>query len=167
VTSAVVWVTGLPSSGKSTFAVALRQALSGKGLPSLILDGDRVRQSLVPPPGYGASERADFYETLARLAALIAEQGLVVVVPATANRRVFRERARALTPRFVEVWLDVSTAQCRQRDAKGLYALAEQGIVSHVPGADAAYEPPHAPEVTADGGADERAVERTLLLLQS
>jgi adenylylsulfate kinase len=167
VTSAVVWVTGLPSSGKSTFAVALRQALSDEGTPSLILDGDRVRQSLVPTPGYGEIERAQFYESLARLASLIAEQDLVVVVPATAHRRAFRERARALTPRFIEVWLDVSTAQCRQRDAKGLYALAERGSVSHLPGAAAVYEPPSTPEVTADGGADDRAVERTVALLQS
>jgi adenylylsulfate kinase len=133
----------------------------------LILDGDRVRQALVPTPGYGDLERDHFYETLARLAALIAEQRLVVIVPATANRRAFRDRARALTPRFIEVWLDVSVAECRQRDAKGLYALGELGAISHMPGGDTQYEPPIAPDVIAGGGADPDAIARTIDLLEN
>jgi adenylylsulfate kinase len=167
VTSAVVWVTGLPSSGKSTLAVALRHALVGQGTASLILDGDSVRQTLVPQPGYGDLERDHFYDTLARLASLLARQDLVVVVPATANRRAFRERARALAPHFIEVWLAVSTAECRRRDKKGLYALGEQGAISHLPGADAAYEPPESAEVIADGGSDENAVARIVTLLEA
>jgi adenylylsulfate kinase len=166
-TSAVVWITGLPSSGKSTFAAALSRALDSGGIRSLILDGDRVRQALVPTPGYGDVERDHFYETLARLAALIAEQSLVVIVPATANRRAFRDRARALAPRFIEIWLDVAVGECRQRDAKGLYALGERGAISHVPGGDEAYEPPVAPEVIAGGGNDSGAVVRTLALLEN
>lgn len=165
-TSAVVWVTGLPSSGKSTFALTLRQALVDKGIPSLILDGDRVRQTLVPPPGYGDLERDHFYDTLARLASMLAEQDLVVIVPATANRRAFRERARALTPRFIEVWLATSVTECRRRDTRGLYALGEQGAISHVPGGDTLYEPPESPDIIADGGDDAPAVVRTVALLE-
>jgi adenylylsulfate kinase len=166
VTGAVVWVTGLPSSGKSTFAAALHEALERRATPSLILDGDVVRQALVPAPGYGDLERDQFYETLARLAALIAEQRLVAIVPATANRRAFRARARSLAPKFVEVWLDVPFSECRLRDAKGLYALAERGALSHVPGSGAAYESPLTPEIIAHGGSDVQALERTVALLE-
>jgi adenylylsulfate kinase len=165
VIGAVVWVTGLPSSGKSTFATALHDALEGHGVPSVVLDSDSVREALVPAPGYGDVERAEFYETLARLAALVAKQNLIVIVPATANRRVFRERARELAPRFIEVWLDVSVRECRQRDSKGLYELGERGGVTHLPGADAVYEQPTAAEVVAEGGTDSIAIQRTLTLL--
>jgi adenylylsulfate kinase-like enzyme len=136
---AVVWFTGLPSSGKSTLARATRRALGP--LPCVVLDGDEVRASLTPAPGYDDASRADFYETLARLAATLAKQGLVVLVAATAHLRRFRDRARALSPRFYEVFVDTPPEVCRQRDTKGLYAAG----TPHLPGADAAFEAPTAP----------------------
>ncbi len=98
---AVVWLTGLPRSGKSTLAARVRDRLAGAGRATLILDGDEVRAALVPRPGYDATAREQFYETLARLASLLAHQGATVLVAATAHRRDFRERARRLAPRFV------------------------------------------------------------------
>ncbi|MGZ6126474.1 MAG: adenylyl-sulfate kinase [Myxococcales bacterium] len=159
---AVVWVTGLPSSGKSTLAARLLSRLRREGRPAAILDGDEVRDALVPRPGYTAPERDAFYATLARLAALLARQELTVIVAATANRRVYREQARALAPRFLEVHLDVSADVCRQRDAKGLYARSAEGGVPDLPGAGAGYEAPVAPEVVARGGEDADALEEIL-----
>src|SRR5262249_17764033 len=98
----VVWITGLPSAGKWTFAERWRNLLGAQGMVAPLLDGDAVRECLEPRLGYSAEARADFYGTLANLAALLARQGLVVIVAATANRRVFRERARALAPAFLE-----------------------------------------------------------------
>ena len=65
----VVWLTGLPSSGKSTLARAIAAASEE---PALVLDGDEVREALVPRHGYDPDARAAFYETLGRLAALAA-----------------------------------------------------------------------------------------------
>lgn len=149
----VVWFTGLPSSGKSTLAAEIAARRPG----AVTLDGDQVRAALRPQPGYGEAARADFYETLARLAGLLAGQGHLVLVPATAHLRAFRERARALAPRFVEVFVDTPPEACRRRDAKGLYARDEAAL----PGAGVAYEPPGAAEVTVRPG-DADAVERIL-----
>ena len=164
-TGVVVWITGLPSSGKSTLARLLQRRLREAGRPSLVLDGDEVRGALVPAPGYTPGARDAFYATLGRLAALAAAQGLVVVVPATAHRATYRAAARALWPAFIEVHVDVGPDECRRRDAKGLYAAAGEGRAQGLPGADLAYEPPAAPDVTASGGADDRAVDRVLALL--
>lgn len=158
----VVWFTGPPSAGKSTLARRVRAKLEQSGTPSVLLDGDEVRHALVPAPGYGPKARAGFYATLANLAALLAAQGQVVLVPATAHRRAFRERARAVAPRFVEVFVDVSAEECARRDAKGLYAQARAGRASQLPGAKLGYEPPVAPEVVAKGGRDARAVDAVL-----
>lgn len=155
---AVVWITGLPSSGKSTLARLVRARLEREGRPSLLLDGDDVREALVPRPGYSDEARAHFYETLARLAGLLARQGLVVLVPASAHRRAYREAARRLAPRFIEVFVDVPPEECARRDTKGLYALARAGRAPTLPGVGAGYEPPLAPDVTARGGRDRRAV---------
>ena len=165
-TGAVVWLTGLPASGKSTLARRLQARLAAAGRPAVLLDGDEVRAALVPAPGYDDAGRADFYETLARLAALLARQGQVALVAATAHRRAFRERARALAPRFVEVFLDVPERTCAARDPKGLWARARAGVAPDLPGAGPAYERPEAPEVVAAGGEDDRAVEAILARLQ-
>ncbi|UQA62551.1 adenylyl-sulfate kinase [Polyangium aurulentum] len=157
---AVVWITGLPSAGKSVLAERTWMRLVHDKTPSVLLDGDAVRAALRPPPGYGEEARADFYETLANLAAMLARQGLVVLVPATAHRRAFREKAREVAPRFVEVYVNSPPETCAERDAKGLYAAAREGKLGGLPGVDIPYEPPESPDVTALGGYDEVAVAK-------
>lgn len=152
-TGVVVWFTGLPRSGKSSLARAVRARLVGHR-PVAILDGDEVRAALVPTPGYDPEGRDAFYATLARLAALLASQGLVVLVPATAHRRSYRERARALAPRFIEVHLTGSLAECIKRDPAGLYATTAHAAL---PGLGVEYEPPHTADLRAAGGEDDEA----------
>jgi adenylylsulfate kinase len=154
----VVWLTGMPSSGKSTLGARLKDRLRTEGWPCCLLDGDAVREVLVPRPGYSPEAREAFYASLAGLAGLLARDGAVVVVAATAHRRAFRERARALAPSFVEVFVDVDPAECARRDAKGLYAATRAGEVGGLPGADLEYEPPAAPDLVARGGLDDAAV---------
>jgi adenylylsulfate kinase len=162
VSGVVVWITGRPSAGKSLFASRVRALFEAASVACCVLDGDEVRRAIVPPHGYDDASRDDFYLTLANLAALLASQGLVVIVPATAHLRLFRDRARALAPRFIEVWIDVSEEECARRDAKGLYAKVRAGEALSLPGADAVYEPPRAPDVVARGGEDREAAARVL-----
>lgn len=162
-----MWITGLPSSGKSTFANGARKQLAATGRSVVVLDGDEVRAALSPKPGYDDASRDDFYATLAELAALLVRQGVTVLVPATAHRRAYRERARELVDRFLEVWIDVPLEETRRRDEKGLYAAArETGAASGtLPGIGVEYEAPLAPDVIARGGHDEDAVRALLALL--
>lgn len=168
---AVVWVTGLPSAGKSTFARRLRDRLRSGGVPAAVLDGDAVRAALVPPPGYDPAARAAFYETLGNLAVALAGEGLVAIVAATAHRRAFRDRVRARlspavgAPRFFEVLVDVPPEVCAARDPRGLWAAARAGAAPDLPGAAVGYERPLAPEVVARGGEDGAAVEAAAALL--
>ncbi|MGB8930339.1 MAG: adenylyl-sulfate kinase [Anaeromyxobacteraceae bacterium] len=162
---AVVWITGLPSSGKSTLARRIQTRLRGAGVAAALLDGDELRAALAPPPGYDPESRARLYATLAALAAILARQGLVAIVAATAHRREFRERARALAPRFVEVFVDVPLDVCAGRDTKGLYAAARRGAITGLPGVGADFERPVAPDIVADGGEDAAAPEAVERLL--
>jgi adenylylsulfate kinase len=154
---AVVWVTGRPSSGKSTLAGAIVARLRDAGAACALLDGDDVREALGRPAGRGEAEREAFYAVLGRLAALLARQGLRVVVAATSHRREHRERARALAPRFVEVHVATPAEECERRDAKGLYAQARAGGTVELPGAEVEYEAPLAAEVVAADGEDAEA----------
>lgn len=163
---AVVWFTGRPSSGKSTLAGVVQGQLEARGTHALLLDSDDVRAALTPKPGYDPEARDAFYATLAHLAALAARQGFVVLVPATAHRRLFRERARRAAPAFIEVYVDVPAEEAARRDAKGLYRAVQEGKLSGVPGADVEYEAPERPDVTSSGRDDRDGVARILELVE-
>jgi adenylylsulfate kinase len=163
---AIVWFTGLPSSGKSRLACRVQAQLGAAGVACCVLDGDRVRRLIHPRPGYSRAERDDFYQTLGDLALELQQQGLVVLVPATADRRSYRDQVRARAPRFVEVWLNASLDECRRRDAKKLYAQVASGEVHGLPGEDSGYEAPEAPEVSAQGGDDEPALQEIMRRLR-
>jgi adenylylsulfate kinase len=162
-TGVVVWLTGLPSSGKSTLARAVRDRLLSQGTSPCILDGDVFRAIIAPTLGYSEEERSQFYVMLARLAAELAQQGLVVLVPATAHLKEYRQLARQLAPRFVEVWVTTPLPECQRRDPKGLYAAATAG--GHLPGVNLPYEEPEHAELRANGGEDPVAIERILDLI--
>jgi adenylylsulfate kinase len=149
VTGVVAWFTGLPASGKSTLAAAVVTELKAHGLAPIMLDSDDVRASIMPSLGYDSDARAALYGTIARIAALIANQGHVVLVPATAHRRVFRDAARSLAPQFVEIYVDTPLDEAKRRDRKGTYA----GTGEHVPGVGVEYEPPSNPDFRSSDGA--------------
>jgi len=151
---AVIWFTGLPQSGKSTLAGRVREELGGR---CILLDSDEVRAAL-GLESYAAEDRDAFYRALGGLGGLLSRQGHVVLVAATAPRRAHRELARAAAPRFVEVWVQASLAECEARDGKGLYARARAGEAPMLPGIGAAYEPPEDPAVIANGGHDTTAM---------
>lgn len=157
----VIWLTGLPASGKTTLSLSLQARLRRAKVPCCVLDGDEMRATLCPHLGYSDEARAEFYATLARLAASLAKQGLLVLVPATAHLRAYRQLARQLAPRFMEVWVSTPLVECQARDPKGLYASAGEAP-GHLPGVDTPYEEPLHPDLIATGGEDAHAIERLL-----
>lgn len=150
----VVWFTGLPASGKTTLAHRVRDRLAPTGC--IVLDSDEIR-AVLGADSYAATDRDAFYRTLADLAALLARQGHVVLVAATAPRRAYRDHARAQAPAFLEVWVRTPLAACEARDPKGLYRQARAGDAPGLPGVGAAYEPPPSPAVIATDGRDDQA----------
>lgn len=162
---AVVWLTGLPASGKTTLAARIGERLAANGARAILLDSDAVRQILAPDLGFERAGRDEFYRRLAELAALLARQGCVALVAATAPTRFQRVLARALAPHYIEVYLDVPLDECAARDPKGLYARATAGLAPDVPGAGAEYEVPLEPEVVAHGGHDDDAIDAVIARL--
>jgi adenylylsulfate kinase len=131
----------------------------------VLLDGDDVRAA-IGADRYGAGDRDAFYRMLGGLAGLLAREGHVVLVAATAPRRDHREHARAAAPAFAEVWVRTPLPVCEARDTKGLYARARRGEAPDLPGPGAPYEPPAAPDAVADGGLDDAAVQQIERLIE-
>lgn len=147
-----VWITGLPSSGKSTLAQALSRVLKQQGVDPAILESDELRKVLTPRPRYDAEEREAFYGAMVYIGTLLLDHGVPVIFDATAHLRRYRDLARERIPRFIEVFVDCPLHVCKQRDPKGLYRRAEEGALSTLPGMGAPYEPPLHPEIIVRSG---------------
>lgn len=146
-----VWMTGLPSSGKSTITRALVRALRDRDLDPAVLESDALRPVLTPAPTYSEDERRTFYGAVTYIAALLVRHGVPVVIDATANRRAYRAAARSAIDRFVEVYVECPMETCVARDVKGLYRMALEGRASTVPGVQDPYEPPDHAEIVVSG----------------
>lgn len=145
-----IWFTGLPAAGKSTLARALADALAAQDVQTQILDSDELRTVLTPAPDYSPQERDWFYATVAYLAQLLTQNGVNVLVAATAVQRVYRDRAREMLPKFLEVYVRCSLETAMARDEKGTYEQALSGEASTVPGVQIPFEEPLDPEVVVD-----------------
>lgn len=145
-----IWLTGLPSSGKTTLANALQGLLCDRGLCVEVLDSDELRKVFTPVPSYTDQERDWFYEVIVFLAELLTRNGVNVIIAATAPKNAYRENARKRIERFVEVYLKCSPQVCRNRDVKGLWKMSDEGQISALPGAGFAYEPPTCADIQVD-----------------
>jgi len=147
-----IWITGLPSSGKSTISRLLAKKLEEKGIRAQVLESDELRRVLTPRPKYTEEERDWFYHVMAWIGWLLVKNGTNVIFDATANKRAYRERARQLIgpERFAEVYVRCPLEVCMARDVKGIYKLALEGKASTVPGLQVPYEEPLDPAVVVD-----------------
>lgn len=148
--SVAIWITGLPASGKSTIARALKPQLEASGLTVEVLESDEVRRVLTPEATYSQAERDLFYRALALMGAKLVAHGVTVIFDATATRREYRDFARSLMPRFIEVAVECPLEICMQRDYKGTYQRGQRGESHTVPGLQEPYEAPLHPDLTID-----------------
>ena len=167
---ATLWLTGLPSSGKSTVAAAAEAELVRSGRHALRLDGDNLRHGLNANLGFAPEDRAENVRRTAHAAALLAEAGVVAVTSLVSPYAADRDAARQLHAErglpFYEIHVATTLAECERRDPKGLYARARAGELTGMTGIDDPYEAPTAPELVIDGTAPlERSLAQVLALL--
>jgi adenylylsulfate kinase len=148
-TGATVWLTGLPSSGKSTIARAIEKRLLDAGRAVEVLDGDVVRTHLTKDLGFSREDRRENVLRIGFVANLLARNGVVVLCPVIAPYRSDRDEVRSLHDgAFFEVYVSTPVDVCASRDVKGLYAKQRAGELTGLTGVDDPYEPPLNPEVT-------------------
>lgn len=146
-----VWLTGLSGSGKSTIASCVEAELVRMGRAAYTLDGDNVRHGLNADLGFSAADRSENVRRVGEVARLMADAGLVVLVPVISPYRQDREAVRSAHAtvgiRFVEIHVATSLEVCEARDPKGLYTRARAGEISGFTGIDDPYEEPTSPEL--------------------
>ncbi|MFQ6027469.1 MAG: adenylyl-sulfate kinase [Dehalococcoidia bacterium] len=145
---AVLWFTGLPSSGKTTLALELEQQLFARGHQVFVLDGDNIRSRLNADLGFDPQDRSENIRRVGEVAALFAEAGMIVIAAFISPYNEDRERARvAAGDRFHCVYIQADVATCEGRDPHGLWRMVRRGEISNFTGVDAPYEVPVNPEL--------------------
>lgn len=167
-----VWLTGLPSSGKTTVARALAARLTGSGRRVEVLDGDLVRTHLTRDLGFSREDRDENVRRIGFVAHLLSRNGVVAVCSVISPYRSARDEVRALHDghgpgRFFEVHVAAPVEACAGRDVKGLYARQRAGEIAGLTGVDDPYEPPLRPELVLQTHLEtvEESVDRLLQAL--
>jgi adenylylsulfate kinase len=143
-----VWLTGLPSAGKTTIAHALEKRMLAEGHRVEVLDGDVLRTHLTRGLGFSREDREENVRRIGFVAHLLSRNGVVVVVSVISPYRAVRDELRELHEgRFFEVHVATPVEVCAERDVKGLYAKQRAGELRGLTGVDDPYEPPVDPEV--------------------
>lgn len=145
----LVWLTGLPSSGKSTIAFTVEHLLMAQGRLAYVLDGDNVRHGLNKNLGFSAEDRAENIRRIGEVGKLFTDTGILTFTSFVSPYKADREAVRALMAAgdFAEVYVDTPVALCEERDPKGLYKKARTGEILNFTGVSDPYEPPDHPDL--------------------
>ena len=153
----VIWLTGMPGSGKTTIAKVLYPKLKELGFKAEILDGDNVRKELSPELGFTKQDREIHARRVVYLCKLLSRNGVISIVCLISPYREFRRYARSEVNNvnnnnnnFYEVYVKCSLEACMKRDPKGLYKKALSGEIKDLTGLQDPYEEPENPEVIVD-----------------
>ncbi|MCK4950204.1 MAG: adenylyl-sulfate kinase, partial [Gammaproteobacteria bacterium] len=146
-----LFFTGLSGSGKSTVAKIIYAKFIEEGdRPVTLLDGDVVRQNLSSELGFSKEHRNINVRRIGFVASEITKNGGVAIcapiAPYTEMRRAVRENIEQYGA-FIEIHVSTSLEVCEQRDRKGLYAKAREGIIPEFTGISDPYEVPENPEI--------------------
>jgi adenylylsulfate kinase len=138
---AVVWLTGLSASGKSTIVHAVEEDLHHLGFQTAVLDGDNIRHGLCADLGFSVSDRNENVRRAGAVAKLFLELGVVVFVALISPLRSAREKIRQSIPAgdFIEIYCNCPLSICRERDPKEVYAKAENGAIAEFTGISSPY----------------------------
>lgn len=116
----VVWLTGLPGSGKSALAFAAGAQMKRSGFRVVVLDGDDLRRGLCADLGFSVADRNENVRRVGEVARLFMQQGTVVLVALMSPVRSAREQVRQsfAAGDFMEVYCSCPLPVCRERDPK-------------------------------------------------
>jgi len=145
----VIWLTGLPCSGKTTLALALERALFNKSYLCQVLDGDNIRSGINNDLGFSPAGRTENIRRIAEVSKLFVNNGIITINAFVSPTNEVRELARHIIGKadYIEIFLSPSPEICEQRDVKGQYRRARLGEITDFTGVNAPFELPSHPDL--------------------
>lgn len=142
--SVVIWLSGLPCSGKTTLANAIV-----KSHPYFVLlDGDNVRKYISSDLDFTLESRQENIRRVASFAKLLLDQNISSIVSVLSPIETHRSLAKDIIgDSFKLIYLETTLDVCEKRDVKGMYKKARQGEINDFTGIDSPYEKPSSPDL--------------------
>jgi adenylylsulfate kinase len=149
VAPAVVFLTGLSGSGKTTIAKKVIDKLRKKGLAPILLDGDEIRNA-IKLVGFDEASRKKHNLNVGYMAKILESQRKIVIVTLISPYDDIRDQIRTMCNKFIEEHVANDIKVCMERDPKGMYQKALRGEIKDFTGISAPYYPPQSPELVLD-----------------
>jgi len=167
----VIWITGLPASGKTTLASRLEKTLHEKGFLCYVLDGDNVRTGINKDLHFSAEDRKENIRRAAEVSKLLVQCGIITINCFVSPTEELRTLAKSIIGEndFNLVYVNTPIEVCEQRDSKGLYAKARKGEIKDFTGITSSFEEPVSPALeikTPEHNLDENLEILTNFVLQ-
>ncbi|HNQ59984.1 MAG TPA: adenylyl-sulfate kinase [Bacteroidales bacterium] len=142
--SVVIWFTGLSGAGKTTLGRILRDELFSRGFIAQMLDGDNLRSGLNKDLGFSVEDRIENIRRAAEVSKLFMESGIISINCFITPTEAIRAMARNIIGKenLLEVFVDCPIDICQQRDTKGLYLKAKEGLINDFTGVNSPFEIP-------------------------
>jgi len=131
--SGVIWVTGLPGAGKTTFAKQIKKQLESLSTQVTLLDGDELRV-IMSNYDYQNTSRYQLAFSYAKLCHALAKQNNLIICATVSMFDDVRRWSRQYNDNYCEVFLSVSSDILQKRDQKGLYSSTNKGDSMLLPG---------------------------------
>ena len=145
----IIWLTGLPCSGKTTIARSLKSYLLSNQFSVCVLDGDLIRKGLSSDLDFSREGRKENIRRIGEVARILTDANIITITSTISPFRRDRSNLRKIFEpgQFIECYLDCPKEECEKRDIKGTYKLAKKGKISNFTGVSSPYEPPDKPEI--------------------
>jgi adenylylsulfate kinase len=158
----VYFFTGLSGAGKTTLGGLFYQRRRATQCNIVLLDGDRIRPVYLEDIGYGDEERRKGAKRTFRVAKMLADQGIDVVVCSMCLYHEIRAWNRENIQKYCEIYVNVSRETLLKRNQKGLYTSGK-----NVVGIDLPFEEPTSPDVILENNGDKSPEEMVIFLEQT
>jgi len=147
--SCVIWMTGLSGAGKSTIASELDRELFERHFLTQILDGDHLRNGLNRSLDFSDEDRFENIRRVAEVSKLFMECGIICINSFITPTKRIRQMARQIIGerKLIEVYINAPLYLCEERETKGLYKKAREGLLKNFTGIDSPFEPPEHPDI--------------------
>lgn len=157
--ASVIWLSGLPCSGKTTIATGIVKLLQSQGIATRLLDGDLIRKGICSDLGYSEKDRIENIRRIAEISKLFVETGIVTVCAFITPTERLRNLARGIvgSGQFTSVFVNAPLNVCEQRDVKGMYRKARLGEIAEFTGVSAPFEPPMDADIELDTSSGDEA----------